>query len=56
MTGTGYVVSAGTKNPQAAWELMKWYLTGDEAGKRAEAAADSRSYEATSICFPRTAT
>ncbi len=39
VTGTGYVVSAGTKNPQAAWELMKWYLTGDEAGKRAEAAA-----------------
>lgn len=39
VTGTGYVVSSATKNPQAAWEFMKWYLTGDQAQGRAEAAS-----------------
>lgn len=37
ITGTGYVMSSKTKNPDASWAFLKWYLTGKQAEDRAKA-------------------
>jgi multiple sugar transport system substrate-binding protein len=35
ITATGWVISAKTKNPDAAWEVFEWYMGGKPARDRA---------------------
>ena len=35
ITATGWVISARTKNPDAAWEVFEWYMGGKPARERA---------------------
>jgi multiple sugar transport system substrate-binding protein len=35
ITATGWVISAKTKNPDAAWEVFEWYMGGKPARERA---------------------
>ncbi len=35
ITATGWVISARTKNPDAAWEVFEWYMGGKPARDRA---------------------
>jgi len=35
ITATGWVISAGTKNPDAAWSVFEWYMGGKPARERA---------------------
>src|SRR5919201_432134 len=35
ITATGWVISAQTKNPDAAWEVFEWYMGGKPARDRA---------------------
>jgi multiple sugar transport system substrate-binding protein len=35
ITATGWVISARTKNPDAAWEVFEWYMGGKPAKERA---------------------
>ncbi|KQR51781.1 hypothetical protein ASF88_09190 [Leifsonia sp. Leaf336] len=37
VSATGWVISSKTKNAQAAFELLKWYLAGPQAVERAQA-------------------
>jgi multiple sugar transport system substrate-binding protein len=35
ITATGWVISSGTKNPDAAWEVFEWFMGGKPARDRA---------------------
>jgi multiple sugar transport system substrate-binding protein len=52
ITGTGYVMSSKTKNPQAAWDFLNWYLVGQPAKDRAVSGAGFPVLKANTSLLP----
>lgn len=46
--GLGWAISAGTKNPDAAWELVEWFGSKDGQTKQAELGVSLSAYDGVS--------
>jgi multiple sugar transport system substrate-binding protein len=53
ITGTGMVMSAKTKDPQAAWAFYSWYLTGERAQDNAKTGSGFPVLETDSEFLPK---